>query len=152
MQQTSFKRGVVQGFGSRNKAPERLTDHEWSQMHKESVEKLAAQSNSADIALQLHAQCRESQCFHREMLMNFYHLSRQGFPFRGHSETPESFEGNLYQLLLLRAEGKDKMIAWLRRKENLSPDIVNEIIGQVVLRSILTQIKSAMWFFLIADD
>ena len=115
---------VDQGFGSWNKALERLTDHEQSQMHKESVEKLAAQSSSADIALKLHAQCRESQCFHREMLIKLLSsvrfLARQGLPFRGHSETPESFEGNLYQLLLLRAEGNDKVIAWLRRKDYLS--------------------------------
>ena len=81
MQQTSFKRGVVQGFGSRNKALESLTDHEWSQMHKESVEKLAAQSNGADIALQLHAQCRESQCFHREMLMKLLSSFSTGISF-----------------------------------------------------------------------
>ena len=47
------------------------------------------------------------------------------------------------------------MSAWLRRKEYLSPDIINEIIvmmGQAVLRKILTQIKGAMWSAVIADE
>ena len=47
------------------------------------------------------------------------------------------------------------MSAWLRRKEYLSTDIINEIIvmmGQAVLKNILTQIKCSTWFALIADE
>ena len=74
--------------------------------------------------------------------------------FRGHIETSETFEGNLYQLLLLRAEENDQMRVWLNKKEYISPDIVNEIIvlmGQTVLRSIIMQVKTSMWFALIPD-
>ena len=72
---------------------------------------------------------------------------------RGHRETCETFEGNLYQLLLLRAENC-QMRVWLNKKEYISPDIVNEIIvlmGQTVLRNI-TQVKTSMWFALVADE
>ena len=47
------------------------------------------------------------------------------------------------------------MRVWLTNKEYISPDIVNEIIvlmGQTVLRNILAQIKTSMWFALIADE
>ena len=125
-------------------------------MHKEAVAKLAAKSSSANIALQLHTQSKAEQEFHGNMLLSSIRfLARQGLPLRGHTETSDSFEGNLYQLLLLRAEGNDMMSAWLRRKEYLYPDIMNEIIvmmGKAVLRKILTQIKGAMWFALIADE
>ena len=43
----------------------------------------------------------------------------------------------------------------MKRKEYLSPDIVNEMIvmmGQCVLRHIIAQIKSALWFALIANE
>ena len=63
------------------------------------------------LLLKLNTQCKEIQQFHREMLMKLLSsvrfLARQGLPFRGHTETPDSFEGNLYQLLLLRAECSD---------------------------------------------
>ena len=58
-------------------------------------------------------------------------------------------------MLLLRAEENHQMRVWLTNKEYISPDIVNEIIvlmGQTVLRNILAQIKTSMWFALIADE
>ena len=128
-------------------------------MHKEAVQKLAAKSSGADIATQLRIQCKADQRFHREMLImvlsSVRFLARQGLPFKGHSETSETFEGNLYQLLLLRAEENNRMRLWLKKKEYISPDIVNQIItlmGQTVLRNIIAQIKTSMWFALIADE
>lgn len=150
---------VNQGFGSWNKAIERFTDHERCEMHKEAVEKLAAKSSGANVATQLRIQSEATQTFHREMLMKLLSsirfLARQGLSFRGHTETCETFEGNLYQLLLLRSEESPQMREWLSKKEYISPDIVNELIkimGQTVLRSILAQIRSSMWFSLIADE
>ena len=150
---------VDEGFGSWNKALERFKDHEKSEMHKEAVQKLAAKSSGADVATQLRMQCKADQRFHREMLImvlsSVRFLARQGLPFRGHSETSETFEGNLYQLLLLRAEENNRMRLWLKKKEYISPDIVNQIItlmGQTVLRNIIAQIKTSMWFALIADE
>ena len=47
------------------------------------------------------------------------------------------------------------MRAWLQRREYISPEIVNEIImtmGQSVLHQILSEIKSSLWFAIIADE
>ena len=47
------------------------------------------------------------------------------------------------------------MKTWLCRREYISPEIVNELIkimGEAVLRQILAEIKSTMWFSLIADE
>ena len=47
------------------------------------------------------------------------------------------------------------MIAWLKKKEYISPEIINELItimGQAVLRQILANIKSTPWLSLIADE
>ena len=128
-------------------------------MHKEAVERLAAKSSSADVVTQLRIQCEADQRFHREMLMKLLSSIRfsacQGLAFQGHTETSDSFEGNLYQLLQLRAEENNQMKVWVNKEEYISPNIVNEIIvlmGQTVLRNIIAQIKSSMWFTLIADE
>ena len=47
------------------------------------------------------------------------------------------------------------MGAWLRRREYISPDIINEIIatmGQTVLRQLLVEIRSSLWFSILADE
>ena len=51
------------------------------------------------------------------------YLARQGLPLRGHHEGYESFEGNLYQLLLLQAAECPKMKTWLQKREYISADI-----------------------------
>ena len=74
---------------------------------------------------------------------------------QGHDESIESFEGNLYQLLLLEAAGDDKMKAWLDKKQYLSPVITNEMInimGITILESILTDIKTSKWYAVIVDE
>ena len=73
---------------------------------------------------------------------------------QGHDESIESFEGNLYQLLLLEAAGDDKMKAWLDKKQYLSPVIANEMINimeMTILESILTDIKTSKWYAVIVD-
>lgn len=57
-------------------------------------------------------------------------------------------------MLLLRSEDNNHMHLWLKKREYISPDIVNEIVlmGQNVLRTILAQIKTSMWFALIPDE
>ena len=86
-------------------------------MHREAVEKLAAKSSRANVVTQLHLRCEADQKFHREMLMKLLSsvrfLARQGLAFRGHTETSEAFEGNLYQLLQLRSEQNNHMRLWL---------------------------------------
>ena len=47
------------------------------------------------------------------------------------------------------------MISWLKQKEYISPEIVNELItsmGQFVLRKILAEVRTALWFTIIIDE
>lgn len=151
---------VDDGFKNLKKALERFREHENSIMHKEAVLKIAAtKSTSSGIGAQLSAQLERDQKYHRTMLMKLLscikYLARQGLPFRGHNEDAESFEGNLYQLLLLEARDSTDMAAWLRRREYISPDIINELIstmGQSVLRQLLVEIRSSLWFSILADE
>ena len=76
-------------------------------------------------------------------------------PLRGHNEASESFEGNLYQLLLLQAQECPGMDVWLRRREYISPEIINELIaemGRSVLRKLLDCIRTSLWFSILADE
>ena len=60
-----------------------------------------------------------------------------------------------YQLLLLEARDSTDMGAWLRRREYISPDIINELIttmGQSILRQLVVEIRSSLWFSILADE
>ena len=76
-------------------------------------------------------------------------LLRQGLAIRGHTED----EGHLRQLLqLIREEGSSKIKI---NKEYLSPVVVNEqirIIGHSILRELLTNIREAEYFAVLADE
>lgn len=90
-----------------------------------------------------------------KLLSSIKYLARQGLAFRGHHEDVDSFEGNLYQLLLLQAEDCSDMREWLRRKEYISPQIINKLIttmGQSVLRQLLGEIRMSSWFSILADE
>ncbi len=76
-------------------------------------------------------------------------------PLRGCHEDLASLDSNLYKFLLLRAEDCPEMKTWIYRKEYTSPEIVNEILalmGNTVLRSIVSDIQSSSWFSIIADE
>lgn len=150
---------IEDGFGNWRKALQRFQEHEKSDMHKEATEKVAARSSGRDVLSQLNAQHAADTMFHRKMLMKLLScikfLARQGLALRGSHEDADSLEGNLYQLLLLQAQEEPAMKLWLRKKEYISPDIVNELImmmGQAVLRQILKDVREALWFSLIADE
>ena len=155
-----YKSAFVDGFKNLKKALERFREHENSVMHKEALLKIAAtKSASSGIGALLSAQLERDQKFHQKMLMKLLscikYLARQGLPFRGHNEDAESFEGNLYQLLLLEARDSTEMGAWLRRREYISPDIINELIstmGQSVLRQLLVEIRRSWCFSILADE
>ena len=60
----------------------------------------------------------------------------------------ETFEGNLYQLLLLQAQDSPKIKSWFQKKEYLSPETVNELItmlSQSILQQILTEVFSMVF-------
>ena len=107
-------------------------EHESSDTHREAVERLSAKNSSVHIGSAVSQQTAAETTFHRTMLMKVLsctrYLGQQGLAFRGHDERPESFEGNLYQLLLLEASGDRKMKAWLEKREYISPDIINDMI------------------------
>ena len=44
------------------------------------------------------------------------------------------------------------MGAWLRRREYISPDIINELMGQSVLRQLLVEIRRSWCFSILADE
>ena len=148
---------VNDGFKNFKKALERCREHEKSAMHTEAVMKLVAiESKSSGIGAQLSTQVLTDQRHHREMLMKLIgsikFLARQGLPLRGHHEDNESFQGNLYQLLLLQAAECPEMEIWLQKREYISPEIVNEIItimGQLLLRKLL---RCSLWYSILADE
>lgn len=128
-------------------------------MHKEVTLKLAMKCHSTDIGAQLCAQREDRRRFHRDMLMklllSIHYLSRQGLALRGHNESADTLDENLYQLLLLHSENNRPMKEWLSKREYISPDIVNDLMttmGQFVLRNILAKVKQAMWYAVIADE
>lgn len=81
-------------------------------------------------------------------------LSRQGLAMRGGGDEAD---GNLKQLLQMKAEEDPNLAEWLKRKENVytSPDIQNEILklmGLQILRSISTQVQNSPFTTIMADE
>ena len=150
---------ITGGFGSWRKALKRFQEHEKSEMHLEAMERLAAKASSSHIGVQLNTHYAAEQKFHKIMLLKLLEvirfLGRQGLPLRGHCEDVESFEGNLYQLLLLQSKDFPRMRQWLHQKEYISPIIINEIVtlmGQTILKEIIANIRDTLWYSLIADE
>ena len=90
--------------------------------HCEAVETLAVKDSSVHIGAQLSSIKATEMAFHRSMLMKVLscirYLGWQGLALWGHDKfSIESFEGNLYQFLLLEAADDDKMKAWLHKKQ-----------------------------------
>ena len=82
-------------------------------------------------------------------------FGRQGLPLRGHCEDVESFEGNIYQLLLLQSKDLPRMKQCLHQKEYIFSVIINEIVtlmGQTILKEVITNIRDTLWYSLIADE
>ena len=150
---------ITGGFGNWRKALKRFQEHEKSEMHLEAMERLAAKASSSHIGVQLNTHYAAEQKFHKIMLLKLLEvvrfLGRQGLPLRGHCEDVKSFEGNLYQLLLLQSKDFPRMRQWLHQKEYISPVIINEIVtlmGQTILKEIIANIRDTLWYSLIADE
>ena len=82
-------------------------------------------------------------------------LVKQGLPLQGHNEHADALQGNLYQLLLLVAKSCQGMSAWLAKRDYISPSIINELLtisGNAVLRNLLSEIREADHFAIIADE
>ena len=155
-QQSTF---VKDGFSNLKKALQRFQEHEHSEMHKEASLKLAAKSSKVDVAAQISQEHDKQAKEHREMLLKVLrcirYLTRQGLAMRGHREDSESFEGNLYQLLLLQAVDSPRFGQWPKKRDYISPEITNKLVvlmGQSVLRDFLAKIRSCQFFSIIADE
>ncbi len=147
------------GFSNWKKVLQRFTKHEKNEMHREAMMKIAAKSSTVDVGVQLSTQRDADMRNHRAMFLKLlecvWYSARQGLPFRGHHEDSVAFEGNLYQLLLLQAVDCAPLGPWLRKRDYISPEIINEIIticGQTILRQLLQDISAADYFALIADE
>ena len=150
---------VEGGFCNWKKALQRFTEHEKSEMHQEAMMKIASKSSTVDVGAQLSRQHDADQRNHRAMFLKLLEciqfLARQGLPFRGHHEDSDAFEGNLYQLLLLQAKVCTPLGSWLKKRDYISPKIINEIItlcGQTILRQLLQDIHASDYFALIVDE
>ena len=150
---------VEEGFSNLKKALQRFTAHEKSEMHREAILKLSAMSSAVDVGVQLstqhEAEMRNNRAMFLKLLECVRYLARQGLPFRGHHEDSVAFEGNLYQLLVLQAKDCLPLGSWLKKRDYISPKIINEIIaicGNTVLRQLLRDIRAAEYFALIADE
>ena len=58
-----------------------------------------------------------------KLLSSIRYLCRQGLALRGHNESAETLDGNLYQLLLMLSENDRPMKEWLSKREYTSPDM-----------------------------
>ena len=109
-------------------------------------------SQQLSIATQLNHQLFEEQKHRREMLLtSLRYLVCQGLAICGHTEEV----GYLVQLLKCRSEDICGLQRWLKDGRYVSHDIINELIEMMahqLLRNILTDVKSAKWFALIADE
>ena len=88
------------------------------------------------------------------MQFNFFHVKNYLFMFI--KKILYFFSGNLYQLLLLQAKDYPEIIPWLHQKDyTYIPRNCNEIIsvmGQCVLRNIIANISTALWYSVIVDE
>ena len=94
---------ISSGFNNWKKALQRFEQHAQSNAHKEALLRIELMEQPT-ILSQLNTQLKKDQAARRELLMTtltfLQYLVRQGLPIRGHEEV----EGNLTQLLLLRAK------------------------------------------------
>ena len=99
---------VEGSFSNWKKALLKFYQHERSELHRESSLKLAAKARAPDIVSQLRLQHDKELQMNRAMFLKVLQcmtfLARQGLALRGHHEESDSFEENLYELLLLRGE------------------------------------------------
>ncbi|PIK54239.1 putative zinc finger MYM-type protein 1-like [Apostichopus japonicus] len=141
------------GFDNWKKALSAFQRHQQSDLHREVVFKKMQAGHGVDRLLEHHGSILHST--RRQMLLKqldcLRFLLRQGLAIRGHKEIEE----NLRQLLMLVAIDNKDTRTWLDNKDYLSPVIVNEmiqLIGHSVLRDLLSDIREAGMFAIMADE
>ena len=115
-------------------------------------------STTQDVGEQLSRQFAIQKVNNRQALYQIMgsikFLCRQGLALRGDKEEKD---GNLRQLLSMKAECDANLAEWLIRKENVytSPEIQNEIIklmGIQILRDIALNLQSSPFLSIMADE
>ena len=150
----SGKAFISSGFNNWKKALERFEQHAQSNVYKEALLKIELMEQPTVIA-QLNSMLKRDQAARREFLIvtlsSLKFLVPQGLPTRGHEE----IEGNLMQLLLLRANDCSGLKQYVENGKYLSHDVINEMISLMsnqVLRKLLSEIREAQFYSLIADE
>ena len=160
---------VFTEFGYRNwkKALESgrgFLKHECSDPHKEATERLiTVPATSEDIGEMIDKNLSKNKENNRKMLLkilrNIRYLARQSLPLRENWSKEEKCEinSNFHQLLVLRSDDDNGLVSWLEKKTNRfdSPAIQNEmleIMALEVLRDIVKDIQSAVFFTILADE
>ena len=145
---------MLEGFCNWKKARERFERHERSECHREALVKLQGMQNPS-VMEQLSSEVSREQAERRSMLLtqlrSLKFLLRQGLSIRGHKEN----EGNLMQLLKMQSEDSPSLQKWLGDNHYMSHGVVNEMItimGNTLLRDILSSIRAAKWFSVMADE
>ncbi|KAF0309845.1 Zinc finger MYM-type protein 1 [Amphibalanus amphitrite] len=142
---------VSDGFSNWKKAMAAFQQHEASLTHREACTKKAAEKTepiSARLVTQTAAQhAKRRMCLKKE-IESLIFLLRQNLPIRGKKEE----EGNLHQLLALRQRDVPDLRTW---ESYNSPVVQNELIraiGHSLLRGLLTDIRAASFFAVMADE
>ena len=145
---------IVNGFNNWKKARERFGRHQLGECHKEvqiKLRNLQAPSVAAPLVSQAQSAQSENRLMLLRQLSSLKFLLRQGMAIRGHKEG----EGNLVQLMDLRSEDAPGLKRWLEKHQYMFHFVVNEMItlmGNTVLRKLLSNICEACWFTIIADE
>jgi hypothetical protein len=144
---------ITKGFSNWKNSKERFKEHEKSYCHRHAVAACEALSRQTVVAM-MNIGFEKDQEIRRQMLLKqlccLRYLMRQGLPVRGHCN-----EGNLYQLMKIRANDIPPLQQWLGNNKYQSPEIVNEqieLMGKEVLRSLLKDINAQPFYALIADE
>ena len=108
-----------------------------------------------DISTQLEKQVNVEQAKNKnclkKIITSLQYLARQGLSFHGHIEE----NGKFYQLIKLCSDDCDDLRLCLQQKRAfMSNEVQNEIlqiISHQILRSIIKDTSSAMWYSIMAD-
>lgn len=147
------------GFCNWKKAVERFRVHEMSSTHREAVLKLSYAESDINVTALLSTAKQRQMSQARSVLLKLFSslrfLATQGLAIRGHVDD----SSNYCCLLDLRSEDSNDMKTWISRKgvqyQWLSHDVQNEMLdmmGQDVLRHIVSKIKQATYFTVMIDE
>ena len=141
---------MTRGFANWKDGTGGFKNHATSTSHLEAVDvMITIPSTVGDVGAQLSRQFATQRANNSLALLQIFSsvqfLCRQGLPLRGDGNESD---GNLQQVLKMKAQEDRNLFEWLQRKENVytSPDIQNEMIkhmGVHILREIASQLHTS---------